>query len=201
MYFSENWNFARIAKIIAGPLTDILRAVLRKEIRPSDLSTIVKELCSKSKPKRFLINKQQETLINSGDYSKFDIALIYVLLRNVCAIASHTNRWGNNPSPADRSVSANIERIRQIRNQFVHTSEFSISDIDFYKKCKEILDIVEQLQQYLGTSTVYRDKVQEIISRDTSLNEMVQSNLGNSPSCTLSQDIHVAHFFYIFRCL
>lgn len=164
MYFSENWNFARIAQIITGPLTGILQAVLLKEISPSDLSTIVKVLSSKSKSKRFLINKQQETFINSGDYSKFDIGLLYFLLRNVCAITPHTNRWGNNPSPADRSVSANIERIRQIRNHFAHTSEFSISDIDCYKKCKEIVDIVEQLEQYLGTSTVHRDKVQEIIS-------------------------------------
>lgn len=151
-------------QLITGPLTGILQAVLLKEISPSDLSTIVKVLSSKSKSKKFLINKQEETFINSGDYSKFDIALLYFLLRNVCAITPHTNRWGNNPSPADRSVSANIERIRHIRNQFGHTSDFSMSDIDFYKKCKEIVDIVEQLEQYLGTSTVHRDKVQEIIS-------------------------------------
>lgn len=197
-YFLENSNFIRLAEIIAGPLTGILQAVLRKEIRPNELSKIVKELCSKSKSRRLLFTEEQEVLIYSGDYSKFDIVLLYFSLRNVCAIPSHANKWGNRPNPADKSVSANIERIRLIRNQFAHTSEFSISDENFNEKCLEVFNIVQELEQYLGTSTVFCHKVQNIISRDSHLNEMVHSVLGNSPSYTLSQDIHAAYFPIFF---
>lgn len=71
----------------------------------------------------------------SKDYSNFDISLLYLLLRNICPIQPHKNKWGNAPLPEDRSLSANIERIRIIRNQYlVHISNFSLSNIEFERK-------------------------------------------------------------------
>lgn len=141
-------------------MTDVLRSVLANKISPSSLSTKVKEyLATFPKSKRLPISRQQETLISKEDYSEFDITLLYFLCRNVCAIPPHKNQWGNSPSPEDRSVSANIERIRLIRNKYGHNSEFSISVNNFNDIWQEMFDIVKNLERHVGTSTVYQDAV------------------------------------------
>lgn len=43
----ETTNLARVARVILGPCTDILRAVLQNEITPSDLSNKVKTYLAK----------------------------------------------------------------------------------------------------------------------------------------------------------
>lgn len=113
----ETTNLARLSRIIMGPCTDVLRAILMKEIPPSTLSQNVKTYLAKlPKQKNSLITQEQELIINKGNYSDFDISLLYVLLRNISQIPPHTKKWGNSPSQCDRSVSASIERIRLIRN-------------------------------------------------------------------------------------
>lgn len=154
----ENLNFARLSRIIFGPLTDVLRSVLEKEISPPVLSKRVNYLATT----RYVLNNYHKTLISEGDYSKFAITLLYYLCRNVCAIPPHRNQWGNRPSPEDRSVPANIERIRLIRNEYAHTSHLSISNSDFVRRYQEMLNIIQQLEKYLGTSTEFYDAVWEI---------------------------------------
>lgn len=159
----ETTNLARLSRIILGPCTDGLRAILRKEIPQSTLPQKWKTYLAKTpKPKNTLITKEQESLINNGNYSDFDISLLYVLLRNITQIPPHINEWGNNPRQCDRSVSANIERIRLIRNDLGHISEISISEHTFNTRWQEISDIVKELDTYLCTSTVYHDSVVEL---------------------------------------
>lgn len=159
----ETTNLARLSRIILGPCTDVLRAILRKEIPPSTLPQKVKTYLAKTpKPKNTLITKEQELLINNGNVSDFDISLLYFLLRNITQIPPHINEWGNNPRQCDRSVSANIERIRLIRNFLGHISEISISEDTFNTRWREISGIVKELDTYLGTSTVYHDSVVEL---------------------------------------
>lgn len=153
-------DLVRLAKIIFGPCTHVLRDILANEISPSMFLNKVNAFLAKNK--RSLINKEQEKLLYGGDYSKFDISLLYFALRNMCSFPPHTNQWGHDPCPADRSISANIERLRLVRNQFVHDSTTIVAD--FQKKWKELLDIVMDLEKYLGTSTVYQDEVVEIKS-------------------------------------
>lgn len=155
----ETSNFARIARIILGPCTSLLQDILMKEILPSALSQKVKtSIANRKSP----INKSQQRLIYSGNYSSFDITLLYFLLRNMCSIPQHTNEWGKDPSPGDRSVSANIERIRIIRNGYGHGTRFSFTDADFEQKWKNIFQIVQELESSLGTATNYQDSLTNI---------------------------------------
>lgn len=159
----ETTNFARISRIILGPCTDVLCAVLTKEIRPSDLSSQVQTYLAKLPiQKKCPITKEQEHLINKANYSDFDITLLYFLLRNVSNIPPHTNRWGNVPCSGDRSVSANIEKLRLIRNEFGHSSEISISETDFNNKWQDIFDIVKDIESYIGNITIYQDALRSI---------------------------------------
>lgn len=156
----ENTNLARVALMILGPCTNVLREVLRKEISPSDLENKVRTYISNTT--KTVINKHQENLVYGHDYSKFDVTLLYFLLRNMCSIQPHSNKWGKNPRAGDRSVSANIERIRLLRNEYGHNSETSISDTDFIKKYQYIKDIVHELEMSLGSSTKNQDEVKEL---------------------------------------
>lgn len=155
----ENTNLARVAQMILGPCTNVLRDVLRK-ISPPDLEKKVRAYVANTK--KPLINKQQEAIVYGKDYSKLDVTLLYFLLRNMCSIQPHSNKWGNNPNPGDKSVSANIERVRLIRNDYGHNSETYISDTDFNIKYQDIKNIVQELENYLGSSTKNQDEVKEL---------------------------------------
>lgn len=150
----ETTNFARVARIILGPCTDVLRAVLAKEITPLNLIKHFNACISQNK--KLSVSQEQEQLIYGGNYLEFDITLLYVLFRNVSSIPPHATKWGNNPNPSDRSVSANIERIRNKRNDYVHKSHPSISKSDFEREWKNIFRIVKELGRPLGSSTDFQ---------------------------------------------
>lgn len=157
----ETTNLARIVRIILGPCTDVLCAVLTKEIQPSTLKQNVKTFVANHRNP--IITQKQQQLIDAGNYSDFDISLLYLLLRNVCSIQPHTNQWGKVPRQEDRGLSANIERIRVIRNEYYgYFTEFSISDADFEHKWKTIFQIVRELECYVGTDTEYQEALTEL---------------------------------------
>lgn len=171
----ETTNLARLARMILGPCTDLLRAVLLKEIFPSNLPHKVKTFLSKLPAHiKSPITKEQQNLIHNKNYSDFDITLLYFLLRNISTIPQHFNKWGNDPQPTDRSVSANIERIRLIRNEYGHISNILIPDKEFKSKWQHVFDIVKDLENYLGGSKSHQDAivVLKTCSMDSELEEL-----------------------------
>uniref|UniRef100_A0A8W8IKW1 DZIP3-like HEPN domain-containing protein n=1 Tax=Magallana gigas TaxID=29159 RepID=A0A8W8IKW1_MAGGI len=83
----------------------------------------------------------------------------------MCSIPQHKNNWGNDPELTDKSVSANIERIRILRNEWYgHATDFSLSDSDFEQRWNHISQIVKELEGYLGTATKYQDTLIELKS-------------------------------------
>lgn len=153
-------NFARVARMILGPCAGVLCALLTNELTPSALIHNVKTFIANYPNRRFCpINKKQEQLVLRGNVSEFDITLLYTLLRNVTAISPHSKNWGNDPNPGDRSVSANIERMRLIRNRYNHNTDISLSDKEFNEKCQDIFTIIQELEGYLGAATIYQDAV------------------------------------------
>lgn len=150
----ETTNFARVARIILGPCTSVLRDILKKEIPPFGFHHTVNTFFANSdKHKKSTISVTQKQLVLKGKYSEFDITLLYYLLRNVCSIPQHINLWGNVPNQVDRSMPANIERMRILRNEYGHTTDFFLSDSDFEQKWKDIFQIVKELESNLGTGT------------------------------------------------
>lgn len=160
----ETTYLARIVRIILGPCSDILRDVLEKEISPGTLSSKVKIFISNfPKKKKPLISKEQAKLVYGEDYKQFDISLLYVLLRNMCSISTRTHQWGNEPNPGDMSLSANIERIRLIRNEYYgHFTNFLISKDVFEQKWKKISQIIIELEKDLGSGTRYQESMAKL---------------------------------------
>lgn len=159
-FTNETPNYsARMNEIISDPCTKILCKVLMKEITPANLVKKVKNYIAQNK-KPAITQRNQQLIYNSTDYSEFDITLLYFLFRNISSIPPHTMQWGNNPDQSDRSVSANIERIRLKRNYHTHTT--SISHIEFKQESKQISQIVKELENYLGSSTDLQDNVRSL---------------------------------------
>lgn len=157
----ETANLACLIQIIVGPCSDTLRAILTKNINRHDLRKKINIFVAAKKNPQ--ISKEQKQLIDGGNYSHFDITLLYFLLRNISGIPQHTNGWGNRPNPTDKSVSANVERIRMFRNEYYgHSTKCCILDSEFEHIWHEVFQTVQELEQYLGTSTVYQDAMSEL---------------------------------------
>ncbi|XP_062594182.1 uncharacterized protein LOC134255675 [Saccostrea cucullata] len=152
----QTTNLARISRLILGPCADVMRDVLIKEVPATDLSKAVKTWL-KTQKRNPLFNSQTDLIfpspsnIYTGDYSDMDISLLYILLRNVTTLKAHSKGWGNDPDPTDRSVSANIERLRLIRNKYYgHAVQISLPDSDFQSEFSNIRKIVEEVDNYFG---------------------------------------------------
>lgn len=173
---SETTNLARIARIILGPCTDVLRAVLKKEMPPATLSQNLKTfLANLPRHKKPPLSKTQEHIVYGGNFSHFDTTLLYFLLRNICSIPEHRLKWGKKPSPTDRSLSANIERIRLIRNDYYgHVASFSLPDPDFINQWNDLFVIVKELESYIGSSTDHQDAVTRL--KSCSMDPEVEQN-------------------------
>ena len=127
----EMTNINRVSRLLMGPCTDQLRDLLRFYILSASFPSVIQRERSRSpnltEPQRKLILPNSG--VYSGNYDDMDITLLYILLRNVCGIQAHSNGWGKTPDSSDRSVSANIERLRLARNRCGHSTG-GMSEID-----------------------------------------------------------------------
>nr|XP_022305978.1 uncharacterized protein LOC111112629 isoform X7 [Crassostrea virginica] len=162
----EMTNINRVSRLLMEPCTDQLRDLLRFYIPPAHFNTVIQT--AKSRLPRLIV-PQKLILPNSGVYSgkydDMDISLLYILLRNVCGIQAHNRGWGNTPDSADRSVSANIERLRLVRNRCGHSTG-GMSNAEFNQIWSEIRAAVVDLDKALGIGNKYQEVV-DFIRNDT----------------------------------
>jgi hypothetical protein len=138
-------NFARICQLLIDKGGDALRLVLHAKILPS---TLAAELNAKKadlqKLRNRVINNEQWELLypTSGalaDSKKFDITLLTILVRNICALSPPTKGWHVIPPITDTSISADILRIETFRNEvYGHTPRAEYDDPTFETLWKEI---------------------------------------------------------------
>lgn len=151
----ETENLALEARIFLGPVTEMLREILFDIISENELKKNVKYLTNT----RVIMN-YQECIIFGGDYSQFDISLLCSILQ-----------WANDLKNAKRKLKKspkNFVRIRNIRNEwYAHAKTFYLSNSDFEKHWKEILQIVKDLEDgELVNSTCHQNSVTYIKSCD-----------------------------------
>jgi hypothetical protein len=97
-----------------------------------------------------------------GNYDDMDISLLYILLRNVATIPAHNNGWGFDPDPSDRSLSANIERIRLVRNRCGHSTDPSLSQPEFLPIWSTIRSTMVDLDNFLRNGRQYEQAVDSL---------------------------------------
>ena len=159
-------NINRLSRLLMDPCTDQLRDLLRFYIPPANFNTLIQTVKSQlprlTEPQRKLILPNSG--VYSGNYDDMDISLLYILLRNVCGIQAHNQGWGNTPDSTDRSVSANIERLRLARNLCGHSG--TISNAEFNQVWSEIRAVVVDIDKYLGIGNKYQEAV-DFVRNDT----------------------------------
>ncbi|XP_021366494.1 uncharacterized protein LOC110458863 [Mizuhopecten yessoensis] len=146
----ETTNFARICRLVTDVIPDLLRDLLNTRLPASGLSTVL--TTQKMKIVSVLMRHQKNILypqggVYQGSVKDLDTSLLYILLRNLGNIPPHQKGWGNAPGIEDRSLSANIDRLREQRNETIaHAPNTYLSDGDFQASWDIIRQSVEEIQ-------------------------------------------------------
>ena len=124
MDLQEKANFTRLSRLLVDKGTEALRntfdAIHPPTALPSALALANKSLL---RLKFRIINDYQWKLLyppsgNPPDSKTFDLQLLNILLRNISDFASPATGWDVMPLDTDRSIAANIVRIKMYRNEF-----------------------------------------------------------------------------------
>ncbi|XP_061186509.1 uncharacterized protein LOC133194590 [Saccostrea echinata] len=157
----ETTNACRACRLLLGPCTDQLRDVLLHHVPLLTFPHVIQrkrsDLPRLTAPQMSLILPRGSSY--TGNYSDMDIPLLYTLLRNICSIPTHSKGWGNDPDPTDRSLSANIERIRIARNHCVHSSSPVLSNADFNIIWSTVRSAVLDLDSFLSNGNKFEREV------------------------------------------
>ncbi|XP_052086128.1 uncharacterized protein LOC127723528 [Mytilus californianus] len=111
--FPKNRSFGQIFKIYKSDLKPKLDKTSRKIIYPKEGKY-------------------------TGNLRDLAIPTLYSLCRCAANIQPHDQGWGNPPNEDDRSLSANIERIRIIRNEIVSYPECKMDEAEYKMKLRSL---------------------------------------------------------------
>lgn len=156
-------NFACVTiasvDLIKLPLIDILES----RIKPVDLYKEI-NLHSNILSGKYKLSQDQLNLCflqppAKPDYSKFDVTLLYTLIRNLCPSLKPTKGWGTQPDDADIQIGDDIERLRLVRNNcYAHADSAEISDTDFKDIWKKLKSTIIRMQTHSGSSVDYEQE-------------------------------------------
>ena len=148
-----NELFFRLCKLLIGGGTEVMRMQFDQHIPPSELPKKLQQMKSHLlNLKRVITPPMQKKLYpDDNTYGKstdFDISLLMILLRNLCGLKppKSTNNWEDMPLDSDRSLEADILRLKQYRNKlFVHVHSCDIKRSEFDTISNEITKILVRL--------------------------------------------------------
>lgn len=118
-----------------------------------------------------------------------DISILYLILRNIGSICPHQNGWGKDPEEHDRSISANIERIRTAKNIIVsHSSNCSFKDEEFHNSWKTIRQCCVELG-----GEEYKERIDGLLT--STFSPDIELQLSEKLEYLKEQDIqHMRHY-------
>lgn len=149
-------------ELIKLPLKDILRS----QIKPENLFLKIKSSLllsgrSKLRPDQLKLCYFPPRLL--PDYSKFDVTLLYTLIRNLCSGLKPTRGWGNDPDPKDTNIGDDVERLRLFRNNnFAHLNSATIPDETFDDLWRTLEAVLSRLKCHSGCRVDYEQELIEI---------------------------------------
>lgn len=144
----ETTNYARLCRLLVGVGSDVLRETFDKKRPPGNLDTVLFSpsihSALKSLRTKKIINPSQwgklyPAIKSSVSSRDFDITLHMVLLRNICGLIPPTSGWDTLPPAADKTLEADIVRIKCYRNTiYGHASQASVDDTTFNQYWQDI---------------------------------------------------------------
>lgn len=174
-------NLACIARILLGPCTDTLRDVLTHRITLSDLKIKLRYILEKTfEPEKYFIGLQLLIYEYGGNYSDFDIPLLYFFLNTVCNFHLLTTEWGPFSRTEGGFLLANIERIYQMNKKYKYFQGDFLKDSAFEKDWEKLFKTVKELEKYIGSATANQDAMKKIknSSMDSDVEHLFIAKLG-----------------------
>ena len=157
----DHINYARLCNALVSVCTDALREVLLSQV-PTGYDNIYQAINSKKRKLTSMkeLRKEQRTLIFPdpldryiGTVDQFDVSLLYTLIRNISSVQAPVTGWNRRPDdcPRDRSLGANVERIRFCRNETSgHSKDGKLDDHCFEAYWKEIGEMLDDIESAIG---------------------------------------------------
>ncbi|KAK3099972.1 hypothetical protein FSP39_012747, partial [Pinctada imbricata] len=140
-------NFCRVGMAIAESCTQMYRDVLHKEIKPADLLRMVSTTLIRGPLTKADLAKIENA--EKDGYKAFDITLMYTLIRNFCTkLPFPTQGWGKIPHPNNKNLADDLERIRIIRNSFVHhVSDSRMEEREYQKIWTDLKQVAKRMEE------------------------------------------------------
>ncbi|XP_062566132.1 uncharacterized protein LOC134228497 [Saccostrea cucullata] len=176
----DQLNFTRMGIASVDEIKVVLADILRCEIKPKDMPKSITS-CSELTTGRHKLRPNHLKLCCPSppavpDYNKFDVSLLYTLIRNLCPQLKPTQGWGKTPSITDIQVGDDIERLREFRNEmFAHLDSSSVDDVVFTAKWRDLEQVFQRMQIFLiskGISVDYSKKLAIIAKSDFGFEDM-----------------------------
>lgn len=146
-------NFSQISIVCVDILKQCLIDILDIHIKPKDLSKKI-HLSQSLKGGKDKLNSEQRDLccfssLGVPDYNKFDVTLLYRLIRNLCTTLKPSKDRGKEPKTTDLKIGDDIERIRLFRNKhYVHAESAKIPDSEFTDLWNEGKSFIHRIQTF-----------------------------------------------------
>ena len=146
---TKTTNYARLCRLLVDGGTEALRYTFDKIHSPANLFNVLKAGSAEHSTLQPLKRKR---IINATQWGKlylprpssvtskdFDVALLMVLLRNICGMTAPSTGWDSLPPASDTSVEANIARVKYYRNSvYGHAKQASVDDPTFNSLWQDI---------------------------------------------------------------
>ena len=150
---TETTNGVKLRRLLVDGGTTVLRKVLDGIHPPTKLAANL-HLNNSSLDDLFatgILSEQQRNRLFPPDGSKpdsktFDITLLFLLLTETCGISPPARTgWNHKPQAKNKSLAANLVRIKLFRNKLLHTPETRIDSRLFNELWKEISSVLVSL--------------------------------------------------------
>ena len=170
----QSANYFKIIKLLVDVGADVLREALLKEIPETQLANKFSLNYSK-----FVILKSQKVLTDpqfslvtnpSPDPAKFDVSLLVALLRNICPnVEEPAKGWKECPDETDKSLGAELVRIRDIRNKRLHPASTLMPKGLFLPLWTDLVSIIIRIATGISPEVTYRitEKIVYLKQEDT----------------------------------
>ena len=150
---TETTNGIKLRRLLVDGGTTVLRTVF-DGIHPAQKLAANLHLNNSTLDDLFargILSEQQRNRLFPPDGSKpdsktFDITLLFLLLTEICGLSPPPRTgWNHKPQAKNKSLAANLVRIKLFRNKLIHTPETRIDSRLFTELWKEVSGVLVSL--------------------------------------------------------
>lgn len=173
---NENVNYFHILRLLLEIGTKVYRETLKNRLLT--VSACVDVIFKEKKKLWSLMNNSQRNILfpangkYEGDLTDLDISVLYILLKNISSMGPPKKGWGEEPEETDRSVAANVERIRLYRNKYLaHSPNAQIHETEFKKVWTSLRKSIIEL----STEVSYETAIDELLTEKSPQSEITKT--------------------------